>query len=204
MIGHELEQAQSGEPMRRGSYELRERAMRSCRMLLASIFFCNSLTTVAVAAAPASTLEARVKAGCLFNFVRFTTWPAGALPPGKPIGFCSMGAADVERMLENSFRGREIESHPLAFRQISDASELSDCHLLFLSGPESRGMKALRKSPRATLMLIVGDDGTYSKFGTLLDFSIDGDRVAFNANGDAIALSHLRLSSKLLSLARFR
>lgn len=175
-------------------------------MVLTSILlcYCPLTKTEAVASVPAGTLEARVKSGCLFNFVRFTTWPIDVLPPGKPIGICAMGAADVERMLENTYRGREIENHPLIFRQISDATELSGCHLLFLSGPESKEMRAVRKSPRMALLLIVGDDATYSKFGTLLDFFIEDDRVAFNANGEAISRSRVRLSSKLLNLAKFR
>jgi hypothetical protein len=157
-----------------------------------------------VRAATPDAIEAQVKAGCLFNFVRFANWPADILAPGAPVGICSLGPSDVEVTLESTFKNRKIDNHPVVFRQIRGADDSAGCHVLFLSGPPSPVMKTLRKSPRAGVLLIVGDDDTYSRFGTLIDFTFEGGRVAFIANTDAITRSRVRISSSLLSLTKLR
>jgi hypothetical protein len=115
-----------------------------------------------------------------------------------------MGRTDVERSLENTFKGRTIENRPVVFRRVSDAAQSAGCHVLFLSGPPSQEMRILLKSPRATLMLIVGDDDTFAHYGALLYFSVESGRVVFVANGEAISRSRVHLGQSLLSLARFR
>ena len=115
-----------------------------------------------------------------------------------------MGGSDVERVLESAFNGRKTGDHPVVFRQISNIEDAAGCHVLFLSGPPSLAMKTILKSSRAAFMLIVGNDDTFARFGTLLDFDIEGGRVGFLANGEVISRSRVHISSNLLSLAKFR
>ena len=152
--------------------------------------------------APAS--EAAVKAACLFHFVRFTVWPPEILPPATPVQICVLGGTEVGRALESTFTGRRIDNRPVVFRQARDLAEAAGCHILYLSGTPASDLKTLRKSPLATQVLLVGDDDSFSRYGTLLDFALEGGRVVFVANSQAIAASRVRLSSNLLTLARQR
>jgi len=168
----------------------------TCALLRATV----AAAGLADAGAPAS--EAAVKAACLFHFVRFTVWPPDLLPPATPVQICTLGRSEVGRALESTFTGRKIDNHPVVFRQARDLADASGCHILYLSGAPSNEMKTLRKSPLATQTLLVGDEDSFSRFGTLLDFAFEAGRIVFVANSEAIAASRVRLSSNLLTLAR--
>ena len=176
--------------------------IRRCRGAVGVMLF-GILTSGTMPAGPLDN-EAAVKAGCLFNFVRYSVWPPEVLPPGSPVGICAFGPSAVARSLEITFKGRKIENRPVIIRLLPDLTDTAGCHVLFLSGAPSRQMKTRLKSPRSASLLIVGDDDTFSAMGTLLDFSIEKGRVVFIANGETISRSRVRLSPSLLGLARFR
>jgi hypothetical protein len=48
----------------------------------------------------------------------------------------------------------------------------------------------------------VGDSSNFPEGGLLISFSMEGGKVRFDINQDAAERAHLKISSKLLSLAK--
>jgi len=55
---------------------------------------------------------------------------------------------------------------------------------------------------KGTNILTVGDTPGYAKQGCMIDFLMEDNKVRFEINAGAASLANLKISSKLLSLAK--
>jgi hypothetical protein len=151
---------------------------------------------------PAPTLEYQVKAAFLLSFVTFTEWPTTAFEaPSSPLRICVAGADPFEGSLVRTVQGESVAGHPLVTDHIGRGDDLSHCHVLFVPrAAEEAGVPFERgtNSP----VLVVGESEALWHNGAIISFAIDEGRVRFDVNRTAAQRSGLRLSSKLLRIAR--
>jgi hypothetical protein len=142
-----------------------------------------------------------LKAAFLFNFVKFTQWPADIMPPGVPLVLCVLGDRQVEAALEEVIKGHPVDSHDLIVKRVS-ADGIRSCHLLHISGADGKESIALVQSLNNMPVLTVSDLSGFAQSGGIINFTVEDSRMGFVVNTDAADRAHLRLSSKLLSLAK--
>ncbi|MDQ3070971.1 MAG: YfiR family protein [Acidobacteriota bacterium] len=144
-----------------------------------------------------------LKAAFLFNFAKFTEWPAHALSPGEPLVLCVVNDPDVGQSLAELTKGRVLDGHALVVWTLKpDSSALAACRLLFLSGLDSTRSKALLESLAGRPILTVSDLGRFAEGGGVAGFFEERGSMRFAINLDAARRASIQLSSKLLSLAR--
>jgi hypothetical protein len=155
------------------------------------------------ATSPAPTLEYQVKAAFLLSFVTFTEWPATAFEsPSSPVRICVTGDDPFEGSLTRTVEGEIVAGHPLVISHVDRGEDVSRCHVLFVPRTaDSRGA-ALNRGASDTPILIVGESDALWHGGAIISFAIDEGRVRFDVNRTAAERSGLRLSSKLLKIAR--
>jgi hypothetical protein len=154
------------------------------------------------AAAQTATAPA-LKAAFLYNFAKFTEWPADALAPSQPLVLCVMNDREVGEALVDLTKGRTIDSHALVVSTIKPESpELESCRLLFMSGLDLPRSRALVDSVAGKPVLTVSDVDKFARLGGVAHFFIEDGTMRFTVNLDAAQRAGLRLSSKFLSLAR--
>ncbi len=147
--------------------------------------------------------EYEVKAVFLYNFAKFVEWPreaAGA--PDLPFAICVIGQDPFGENLENAVRGKSINRRNVTLRRLREAREARTCQIAFISASERRHLRALLDSLDGADVLIVGDMEGFADQGGMINFTLDEDHVRFEVNVDAAARAGLKMSSKLLSLAR--
>jgi hypothetical protein len=142
-------------------------------------------------------LEYRVKAAYLFNFTRFVEWPAGAIAEGAPLTMCVAAPNPFGESLSEMVAGEQALGHPLAVRTVHDAS---GCHVLFV--PERVNPEPLLREARTHPVLTVGESADFLRQGGLIGFVMEDGKVRFEINQEAAQRSQLRISSRLLRLAR--
>jgi hypothetical protein len=149
--------------------------------------------------------EYEVKAAFLYNFARFVEWPADAFPgPGAPITYCIVGDDPFDGKLEALLRGETVGGRPLALRRSGKDDDLAACQILFLSRSErSRQERILDRLGRASV-LTVGDEEDFLDRGGIIGFRIEAGRVRFDVDLEAAERAGLKVSSKLLRVARVR
>jgi hypothetical protein len=152
--------------------------------------------TVAAQAASPSAL----KAAFLFNFAKFAEWPA--LAADAPVRVCVAGDALVATALTDTLRGHSIEMHGLQAIQLTSEGSARDCQVLFVSATEARRVVALLGDTNAGPVLTVSDADKFAESGGMVELFVEGGRMKFAINVDAVQRSRIRLSSRLLGLAR--
>jgi hypothetical protein len=174
---------------------------RSARQATAAVALaCAALATPVRAGAPS---EHQVKAAFLYNFANFVKWPEGALgPAGAPLKVCVVGTDPFGAALEEAFRGQVVHGRRVEISRGPTLAALGRCHILFLSQSEQGHWPELLKELRGTPTLTVGDGPPLVRQGGMVSFVIEAKRVRFEINPGAAEHAGLRISSKLLALAR--
>jgi hypothetical protein len=145
-------------------------------------------------------VDVAVKAAILYNFAKFTEWPT--LPAGAIIVYCVVGDNVIAAALAETVQGQNISGHSLDVSRPQDAASWRACHLLFLGDAEASRASAVLSGTRALPILTVSDGPGFAQAGGIIELYIDAGKTRFAINIDAVGRSGLRLSSRLLNLAR--
>jgi hypothetical protein len=113
-----------------------------------------------------------------------------------------VGDASVAETLERILNGRAIDGHELAVQVRTRDAPMTACHLLYVSAGEMRHAPELLAGLKNAPILTVSDADRFVESGGVAQLIVDSDRIRFAVNTSAAERAHLRLSSKLLSLAR--
>jgi hypothetical protein len=95
-----------------------------------------------------------------------------------------------------------VQGRRLVVRRLAKLDGAGTCHILFVSSSERARLPAILESVAAAPTLTVGEDEEFTRLGGCLRFFLAENRVRFEINLPATDRAHLKLSAKLLSLAR--
>ena len=146
--------------------------------------------------------EYQVKAAFLYNFAKFVEWPPQAFKnPQDPIAICILGQNPFGDALEQTVRGKMIDTRTFSIRQVTDARQASACHILFVSSSERKRARSVLGELKSSV-LTVGEADGFTSDGGIVNFKIEEGRIQIQINVEAAEQEKLRISSKLLSLAQ--
>jgi hypothetical protein len=147
--------------------------------------------------------EYEVKAAYLFNFLKFVEWPADMSP--SPSGKWVIGVVGVSPFgdeLAQVVSGKVVQGHELQVKNFQAAEDVRTCHILFISDSERKRIPAILTALSSSSVLTVGDMDNFTRAGGMIQFVMEDGRVRFVIDVGAASRARLKISSKLLSLAR--
>jgi hypothetical protein len=155
--------------------------------------------TPAVAAPPT---EHEVKAAYLFNFAKFTEWPAEAMGgPTEPFVIGVLGRDPIAEALPEVLRGAEVRGHPVVVENWSDVRDVR-AHILFIGADESFSLPWVLRELEGRPLLTVGDADGFVERGGMVRFLVQDQRVRFEIDRRRAERAGLSMSSQLLRVAR--
>jgi len=150
-----------------------------------------------------STTEYQVKAAYLFNFLKFVEWPddPAADPHGKwVIGF--VGDTPIGGELTRLVEGKNVLGRDLLVNKFQASDNLLACNILFIGESEKNRLPSILAALRGSSVLTVADMDNFIGAGGMIQFVVDDARVRVAIDVGATSRAHLKVSSKLLALAR--
>jgi hypothetical protein len=166
---------------------------------------CLAFITAIAMASPAVALDQAmslpdVKAAFLVNFAKFVEWPATAAD-GR-VTVCVAGDERVAASLKAATHAASPDSRVVAVRVLAPEDSPRSCHIVFVGVDNRRRVLALLDSREAVPILTVGDSEGFAQTGGMIELFLERGRMRFAVNVDAVERSRLRLSSRLLGLAK--
>lgn len=151
---------------------------------------------------PAQTsLEYEVKAAFLLNFAKFTDWPPSAFPaPNSPIAICILGKDPFGHALDELVQDEVVNGRRVVVRRITQSPPVHACQIVFTQ--ESRKDAAEILNSLGPGVLTVGEGESFVHSGGIIGFLIESRHVRFDIDQKAAESADLKLSSKLLAVAR--
>jgi len=143
-------------------------------------------------------LEYQVKAAFLLNFTKFIDWP-NAVPGDAPFTICLLGDDPFGGALDRIIEGETVNGRRLIVERIR-RQQAQSCQIVYVSRSEKEVSRFLSGLGRG--VLTVGEGNQFLREGGMIAFVVSSRHVRFDVNQTAAVNAGLRLSSKLLSVAR--
>ncbi len=154
------------------------------------------------AAKTSASREYRIKAAFLYNFAKFTVWPAGAFADAKaPLRLCVLGEDPFHGALA-ALEGRTAKNRPIVTSRLETTDSPEKCHLLFVSASEHGGLGTILESLRGMPVLVVGDTPHFARSGGTIRLETVDNKLHFEINVGAAQHAKLKIDSRLLRLGR--
>ena len=85
------------------------------------------LLLMRVLASAQDVTEPALKAAFIYNFAKFTEWPADVVPAAEPFVMCVLGDAAVGDALERAVKARVLGGHSMAVSHVAPARAAARC-----------------------------------------------------------------------------
>lgn len=145
--------------------------------------------------------EAELKAAIVYNILMFVSWPPETLPPGNgPVRLC-VSASNPTSAAIRALQGRDVGAMPLEVAELSSTTA-KPCHAVFVDASDRIKSAASLAAQRAHGALVLSDDPEAPTDTTAVVLLRTGARLSFEVNLQSVRQAGIRLSSKLLRLAR--
>jgi hypothetical protein len=172
-------------------------------MIILAIFVCAHIVAAPNARAQDALSEYQVKAAYLFNFLKFVEWPDDAFADSlAPIVIGVVGEDPFGSALPQVTIGKTVQGRDLVIRKYHSGEDVRGAHILFISPSEKKRLPMILSSLHGSSVLTVADTDGFLDAGGMIQFLNENDRVRFAINVDATSRARLKMSSKLLSLAK--
>lgn len=182
--------------------------MKPVRRAALAALLALVLTGIAAPAAAQSdvdrALEQRVKAAFLYRFTEFVTWPDAAFAKADApfvMAVAGPGADGIADNLRSITAGRTVGGRPIEVRRVAAPEGAAGAQLLYVAGSDlGRVREMLRAAPRHVLVVTEAEGALEN--GAVINFVLVQDRVRFDASLESAERRGIRLSSRLLAVAR--
>jgi len=168
---------------------------------LGPVWLSASFLLCSASAAFGQALEYDVKAAFLLNFTKFIEWPPSAFPGSSaPFAICILGKDPFGGALDAVVAGETVNGHPLIVRRLTEKPPAQSCQILYTGEPVKEAAQTLGSVGPG--MLTVGEGDAFLRGGGMVAFVTENRRVRFDINRSAAEAAGLKLSSRLLNVAR--
>ena len=164
---------------------------------MSCLFFCCLLLSATPAALSqvGDEAEYQVKLAYLYNFAQFIQWPPDAFRSATaPLSLCVAGQNPFQGPMEQSLRSRMAAGHPIEVKRLRPGDDPR--------ASEKRWAERMLSALRGSSTLTVGESRGFAEQGGVINLTIEQDKVRFEINREVAVQNRLKISSKLLALAK--
>jgi hypothetical protein len=154
----------------------------------------------ATGASVAPFTEDRIKGAFLIQFPSFISWPDETSTGAFTIGV--VGERDLVDLFERVAPVNRIRGRPLVFRSLDGAADAARCQVVYISTRQARLLDPMLKALEGLPILTVSDAPDFLPRGGMIHVFLEGAHVRFAINPQAVERARLKISSRLLALAR--
>ncbi|HJV24184.1 MAG TPA: YfiR family protein [Aromatoleum sp.] len=148
-------------------------------------------------------VEYQVKAAYLFRMAEYIEWPSSAFAgPGEPIRIVVVGADPLVDILVATLAGRKANERSFVVEPSNGGDEVEHAHILFVARREAGAAKKLIGALKSRPVLTITEMPGGLDSGSVVNFVPVDNRIGFEISLGTAERNGLRLSSRLLAVAR--
>jgi hypothetical protein len=135
----------------------------------------------------------------VYNFTKYVQWPDHDGSGEFVIGV--MGNSEVYNTLNGWYGGKPRGSKKYVIKKFSSASEVTDCHVIFIDRGRSNEFEAVNAKVKGKGTLLITDKNGLGEKGSAINFKTVDNKLKFELNQKVIEASNLKVSGALSSMA---
>ena len=147
--------------------------------------------------------EEELKVAFVYNFLKFVSWPEKDNSKEKKsstLNLCIVGKTPLESYLF-SLDGKVIKNRIIRVRT-ADIDDLSECQAVFVGDLSNKDITFVLSSAVKSGVLTISDLPDFIYKGGIIEIFMVGNKLRFSINLVVSQKSGLKISSRLLKLAR--
>ncbi len=165
------------------------------RSILLALFLVLALATGHTFSKVNPSLE-ELKVAFVYNFLKFVSWPS----QGTTLRFCIVGETPLVDYLE-VFSGKSVSNKVIMVTK-TDPKDTKDCQAIFIGKLAPLQKEKLLKTLKGKAVLTISDQKSFTKEGGIIELFLEGKKLRFKVNYTAAKEAGLKISSRLLRLAK--
>jgi len=147
--------------------------------------------------------EYRVKAAFLYKFGSYIEWPDRSFARGdSPVAIGVMGADTLAEELAQIVAGRNVNGRPVLVRRLRPGDPIAGLHVLFIGRSDSGRLAEILAAARGRALLTVTESEDALELGSMINFVVVDDKVRFDVAPPPAESGNLKISARLLGVAR--
>ena len=147
--------------------------------------------------------EYRVKAAFLYKFGSYIEWPSGSFASAdSPVTIGVMGAEALAEELTQVVAGRNVNGRPVRVRRLRPGDPIAGLHVLFVGRADGGRLAEILAAARGQALLTVTESEDGLELGSMINFVVVEDKVRFDIAPPPSESSNLKISARLLGVAR--
>ena len=135
----------------------------------------------------------------MYNFTRYIKWPDGAMENEFVIGV--IGKSGITEHLEKMAQSKNVNGNPIVIKTFKMASEITDCHMLFIPDGSSSQFDEIRMQLAGKFTLVISEKPGLAKKGSDINFVVNNGKWNFEMNQASTDSRNLKVSSELSKFA---
>lgn len=176
--------------------------MNRRRMSLIGLIVAAALALPVYAAENLQLVEQQIKAGLVYNFLKYTEWPPGRMPAaGQEIAVCLLGGDPFGGYLQ-PLAGRTVNQQVIGIRSVPAVAEAQNCSLLVVHPSQEANWPGIQRMLAEQSILTVSDMPGFATSGGMIEFTRINNRIGVTINTDTVTAANLMVQDRLLRLAR--
>jgi len=147
--------------------------------------------------------EYQIKAAFLFKFGSYVEWPESAFTDqAAPFSIGVTGAPELIRHLEEITTGKVVAGRPVQVRTVGAGESLGGIQMLFVGADAGADLPGVLVGAGEQPVLIVTETDSSLTRGSMINFVVTDNKVRFDVGLQSAERNHLKISSRLLAVAR--
>jgi hypothetical protein len=170
--------------------------------MAAILFLHPSAPSLEAQSAGPAASERSIKAAFLYKFTEYVAWPTTAARQDAPFTIGVLGSGAFADELLRMTEDRNVNRRFIEVRRVSASDAVDDLQVLFVAGDQRGKLGELLAPAQGRPILTVTESEGALADGSIINFTVNGDRVRFEVSLDAAEASQLKLNSRLLAVAQ--
>jgi hypothetical protein len=141
------------------------------------------------------------QAAYIYNFTRFIEWPASSMQGEFVIGVLGKNHP-ITAELKASSAQRTVGSLSIKVVEYSSVEQIGNCQILFVPDERSSGLKRINEQFSKSPMLVITEEQDWIPTETTINFLVVDSKLAFKINQNEFKNKNIKVSDKLLALAK--
>lgn len=181
----------------RGQDRMKRLRWRLILLMVLAVVLCQDRPTAHAAD------EYPVKAAFISHFAEFVEWPSDAFSnPKAPLDIGILGKDPFQGALEKAVAGKSVNGHPLVVHHFSCVDDMEPCQILFVANDSQDDFATVEQRMGKRSVLTIGEWEAFPSMGGVIRLFTENNHIRFDINRAAAERAKLRISAKLLKLAR--
>lgn len=158
-----------------------------------------ALTPTVASANTATPSEYNRKAEFIYNFSKFTKWPDKT---GELV-VCIYGKDPFGSSIDN-INNKFSNKRKIKIVRTKSIAKAGECHIAYINNihEQKRYYRRVIRKINSSSVLTMADHDNADSFGVMIGLINNKDNISFKVNDSLVSKSNLKISSKLLRLAK--